>query len=275
LHTCRDQDVENWINQAKAALSEVGNFNVAYRGTYLLREQLQVLEKKPPCRNFVPVFQQGILLGLYLIKTTGDVVSTERFVTTDQITNVFHDTKDPLGVGVTIAYKFAPWNNAIAVAPFVSFDYLNASVNHTFPNGSFLGTTSNFASTAGVKVGPELPMGIWLYGIAGASVLNETLKVNFIPVASSTTTSVAGATVGFGGAFSPSFMQGLALPVSLFIEYQHTWWQDAQFNQPLASPFFNYNFRRQDDTFRFGFLVSLDAPPPPAPSYPVKAPRLK
>jgi hypothetical protein len=218
-----------------------------------------------------------VYLGLNLIKTTGDGKSTEtQAFLPFQVTGDFHDRKDPVGVGFLIGYKFSPWANNIVVSPFAQFDYLNAAVNHTFPNGSFLGTTANFTVTGGVKVGPMVAPGVWLYGIAGVSVLNETLNINFIPVSSSRSTTVPGATVGFGGAFSPSFLQGFALPVSLFLEYQHTWWQDAQFNMPAASPFFNYNFRRQDDTFRFGFLVSLDAPPPaPAPSYPVKAPRLK
>src|ERR1019366_5192596 len=114
------------------------------------------------------------------------------------------------------------------------------------------------------------------YGIAGVSVLNETLNVNFLPVASSTTATVPGATVGIGGAWQPSFLQGFGRPVSLFAEYQHTWWQSANFNTPAASPLFNYNFARQDDVVKFGFTVSLSAPPQaPAPSYPVKAPMLK
>lgn len=54
--------------------------------------------------------------------------------------------------------------------------------------------------------------------------------------------------------------------MSLFLEYQHTWWQDAQFNQPPNSPLFNYNFRREDDTIKLGFLVALSAPTPPAPT---------
>jgi hypothetical protein len=61
-------------------------------------------------------------------------------------------------------------------------------------------------------------------------------------------------------------------------EYHHTWWQDAQFNSPAASPLFSYNFRRQDDVVKLGFNVHFDEPPsaPPASStYPVKAPRLK
>jgi hypothetical protein len=63
--------------------------------------------------------------------------------------------------------------------------------------------------------------------------------------------------------------------VSVFAECQYTWWQDANFNAPAASPFFNYTFRRQDDLVKLGFTVSLNAPPPVAPSYPVKAPALK
>src|SRR5262249_44161222 len=41
---------------------------------------------------------------------------------------------------------------------------------------------------------------------------------------------------------------------------------------PPASPLFNYNFHREDDTVKFGLTVSLGAPLPlPVPTYPVKA----
>ena len=224
-----------------------------------------------------PNGQVGFNLGIYGIKTTGHVKSIETSALPPfPVTNEFDDTRDPLGVGVSIGYKFAPFANNIVVSPFVSFDYLNAAVNHTFPGGSFLGTTANVAGTAGLKIGPQFGEGVWVYGIAGASVLNETLKVNFIPVSSSTDATVPGGTVGAGVAWQPSFLKGFGLPVSLFAEYQHTWWQDAHFNTPAASPFFNYNFRREDDVVKFGFTVSLSAPPlAPAPTYPVKAPALK
>jgi hypothetical protein len=50
--------------------------------------------------------------------------------------------------------------------------------------GSFLGTTANFMGSFGVKVGPQFDA-FWLDGIAGVSVLNETLNINFIPVSNS------------------------------------------------------------------------------------------
>ena len=241
----------------------------------LIRARLAAL---PPCDiDYLPVFSGGFLLGVYVNKSVGDQVVTERFVLTDQTTNQFSDYHDPFGVGINIAYAFAPWRNNVVVAPYVSLEWPNLSVNHTFPGGSFLGSTSNVSGTAGVKIGPTVTPNVWLYGIAGLSVLNETLNINFIPVASSTTATVPGATVGIGGAWQPNFLQGFGRPVSLFLEYQHTWWQSANFNTPAASPLFDYNFARQDDAVKFGFNVSLNPPPAAASGSPmvVKAPPSK
>jgi hypothetical protein len=227
------------------------------------------LEGLPPCATgYRTVFANGAFLGIYVIKATGSTVVTERFIRTDQITHEFSDSHDPAGVGINIAYAFTPWNNNFVLSPFVSLDYLNNTVNHDFAGGSFLGSTANVSGTAGVKIGPSITPDFWLYGIAGASVLNETLNVNFLPVTSSTNKTVAGGTVGAGFAFRPGFLQNLGRPVSLFAEYHHTWWQDAQFNSPAASPLFNYNFRRADDVVKLGFNVHFEEPPPapPAPS---------
>ena len=87
-------------------------------------------------------------------------------------------------------------------------------------------------------------------------------------MSSSTNATVPGATIGAGAAWQPNFLQGFGRPVSLFLEYQHTWWQSANFKTPGASPLFNYNFARKDDVVKFGFTVSLD-PPLSAPTRPV------
>jgi hypothetical protein len=252
------EDMVESLVRIKARLDEARN----WLGSY------------PPCvTGYGTAFANGTFIGLYLVKTNGTAIITERFIATDKITNGFSDSHDPLGVGINIAYAFAPWNNGFVVSPFASLDYLNNSVNHTFPGGSYLGSTANVAGTAGVKIGPSITRDFWLYGIAGVSVLNETLNVNFLPVTSSTTKTVGGATLGAGFAFKPGFLQNLGRPVSLFAEYHHTWWQDAQFNSPAASPLFNYNFRRSDDVVKLGFNVHFDEPAavPPPTGMPVKA----
>src|ERR1039457_1170331 len=53
----------------------------------------------------------GGYIGGELVKNWGWVRSTERLATTDVITNRFTDTADPLGGGLIVGYKFAPWAN--------------------------------------------------------------------------------------------------------------------------------------------------------------------
>ena len=220
------------------------------------------------CPPLTPVVDtSGLIIGFHVIKITGLGEITERLIATGEITNFFKEKHDPAGFGVSIAYKF-PWINSIAIAPFAEFDYLHLPVNHTFPNGSFLGTTANVAGTFGIKIGPQITQSLWVYGIAGVSVLNETLNINFIPVSSSRDATVAGATFGGGVAWQPSFLQGFGLPVALNFEYEHTWWQDAHFDAPAASPAFNYTFRRQDDLFKFGVTIAL-SPSAPAAERPI------
>jgi hypothetical protein len=241
-----------------------------------LEGEYRQLMDLPPCVvGYGTAFANGVFLGLYVIKATGGAVITERFIRSDQITNQFQNSHDPAGVGINVAYGFTPWHNNVVVSPFVSLDYLNNGVNHNFAGGSYLGTTANVAGTAGIKIGPSITAGFWMYGIAGVSALNEALNVNFLPVMSSTSKTVAGATLGAGFAFRPGFLQNWGRPVSLFAEYHHTWWQDAQFNSPAASPLFNYNFRREDDVIKLGFNVHFDEPvpmPAPQPGIYVKTP---
>jgi hypothetical protein len=233
-----------------------------------LLRYIRELEHYPTCPPGSVYPQIGFFIGGHFIKLTGDVKSTERLDATGQVTNQFSDSKDPVGGGLIVGAKFTPWSNNVVLAPFASFDFLHAAVNHTFAGGSFLGSTANFIGTAGVKVGPQF-QSFWAYGIAGVSVLNETLNVNFLPVTSSTDANVPGATIGAGFAYKLPNLPN----VSLFAEYQHTWWRDGKFNTPAASPLFNYTFARQDDVAKLGFTVSLGAPPlPPLSNLPVKAP---
>jgi hypothetical protein len=228
----------------------------------IARDEKEVKDRPlcPPGEALNPRF--GLYIGGHLIKNWGLSTLLEDDADTGAQTNKFTDHADPVGGGFLIGYRLAPLGANIVVSPFASFDFMHAPVNHTFAGGSFLGTTANFMGTFGVKVGPQFDA-FWLYGIGGAGVLNETLNINFLPVASAQSSTVPGGIAGFGGAWQPNFLQGFGLPVSVFAEYQHFWWADATFNRPAASPNFNYTFRRQDDLVKIGFTVDLFPPLPP------------
>jgi hypothetical protein len=208
-----------------------------------------------PCPPPEGRYFTGLNGGFSLNETVGILTWIESLngVTTNQNSA----RRDPFGAGINIGYGFRPWNNNLVVNPFLSFDYQGWSVNYVFPNGSFIGTKSNYEGTAGVKIGPTFPAGVWLYAIGGVSFLNETLTVNFIPVSSSTTKTVPVATLGLGGAIQPSWLQVFGVPTSLSLEWQHTWWQTANFNNPASSPAFSYAYKREDDKIKLGINFYL------------------
>jgi hypothetical protein len=213
----------------------------------------------------------GPYFGLETMENFGRVRSTESLATTDMVTNQFTDSGDPLGVGIVGGYNFKPWNNKVVIGPFASFDYLNQTINHNFAGGQFLGTTTHWFMNAGLKAGVVTAPGFYFYGLAGAAFLNHDLNVNFATTAQSNVTT-PGFMFGVGGEYQPPSWKLSGLPVSLFAQYQHTWWSNANFNAPTSSPAFNYAFRREDDTIKFGVNFYFGAAPAPAaPAYPVKA----
>jgi hypothetical protein len=204
----------------------------------------------------------GSYFSLLMLKPTGWQQITERDKISGLITNQFFDSNDPLGFGLAAGYNFAPWNNNIVVGPFASIDWYKLSVNHTFSGGTFLGTTSHWVATAGVKAGVVTAQHLYIYGLAGAAWLNQDLNVNFATAASQNTTA-PGFTLGLGGEYHPTSWSLFGKPVSVFAQYQHTWWSTANFNTPTSSPGFNYAFKREDDTIKLGLNIYLSAPTPP------------
>jgi outer membrane autotransporter protein len=198
----------------------------------------------------------GGYLGGELVKNSGRVKSTETSAATGAITNQFSDTGDPVGGGLVAGYNFTPWNNNWVVGPFASFDWLRLTINHTFPTGFYLGTTTNWIANLGGKAGYMVAPNWQVYGLAGAAWLNESLNINFPAGFSTKSATTPGFTLGLGTEYHPSTWQVAGHPISLFAQYQHTWYANANFNTPTpASPGFNYAFKRDDDMLKFGVIV--------------------
>ena len=219
----------------------------------------------------------GGYLGGELAKNSGVERKIERSAFNDAITNDLRDSGDPIGIGLVAGYNFRPSNGNFVVGPFASFDYLRQTINRNFAGGQFLGSTTHWFGNVGVKAGFVTAPGIYFYGLAGAAFLNHDLNVNFATAAQSNTTTT-GFTAGLGAEYQPAAWRISGHPVSLFAQYQHTWWNNADFNRPASSPAFNYAYQRQDDTFKLGVNFYFGAAPPAQPStpaYPVKAPTMK
>jgi hypothetical protein len=184
-----------------------------------------------------------------------------------QPTNELIENGDPLGVGFVVGHNFAV-GNGIIIGPYASFDFLRMKINRTFAGGTFIGSTTHWFANVGAKVGMVTPPGVFLYALGGASLLNHDLNINFGGPITSENKTTPGGSLGFGAEFQPSIMQGFGVPISVFLQYQHTWWSDAKLDRPVASPLFNYKFARQDDALRVGlnFYFGSGARPPSRPA---------
>ncbi len=208
---------------------------------------------EPPKVSSASSAWTGYYIGGELAKNSWRNRSTETLAATGTITNQFTDSGDPLGGGITGGFNFK--NGNLVFGPFASIDLLHQTMNHNFGGGNFLGTTTHRIVTAGAKLGIETMPGLLVYGIGGVSWLNEDMNINFGGPVTSQNTTVRGFTLGPGIEFQPAALQKAGMPVSVFAQYQHTWWQDANLNNPVASPGFNYAFHHTDDTIRFGVNI--------------------
>jgi hypothetical protein len=224
-----------------------------------LKAYLEDLERRFEAKesghaSLCPAPLGGMYGGVEVAKTTGQMRVTERLSDTGLPTNDFKDSRDPIGVGLTLGYNFVPSPRVIA-GPFFNVLVLNQTIKHPFAGGAFLGTSTRLFGTGGVKLGFAVTPALVAYGLAGGSLLNKdvTVALGFPPT--SVNRTVVGGTLGAGLEYRPPGWNLLGAPVSVFAQYQHTWWDRTRLERPASSPLFDYAFQRQDDTFKFGVNV--------------------
>lgn len=203
--------------------------------------------KAPPPAPVVDSFT-GPEVGISLVETSR---SRDCVTSNDPGANGLCWVKDPVGVEFSAGYGFRPWANNWIVTPFAEVDVPNITNNYYFPGfpGAYMGTRSNYDVLGGLKVGPTIMPNLWVYGIGAVGVNNEKMTITFLNAVptSSATATVFGAAAGAGVAWEP-----FSAPVSLSFEFRHEWWNTANYNNPAASPGFNYGFRQQDNTWLLG-----------------------
>ena len=201
----------------------------------------------------------GFYVGAEFMGNWGKLGITEMDRFNNAVTNQFDRSGKRDGFGFQFGYKFAPWNNGVTVNPFVSTDFFDQTIRQSFPNTTYLGTATNWALTTGVKIGYDVRPDVNIYSLGGATFLNQKAEINFGGPITSETKTVPGLALGIGAEYKPSFLQGYGVPVSVYAQYQHTWYKDVHLDNPTASPGFNYAFQRSDNIVKLGvnFYPSL------------------
>jgi hypothetical protein len=208
------------------------------------------------------------------------VVTNEFLAATGMQTNHFNDSGNGFGGGINGGFNWMPWGGNIVTGVVFDANGLSDKVNHTFIGGTFIGSTVNFEASADVRAGVLITPTTLLYGQTGLSVADQRLQINFGGPITDTTQWTAGYNLGGGAEWMlPANVLPWGRSTSLFISYEHTWWDKASLTMPVASPFFNYTWLRQSDAVEVGFRIRFGDPGVPlAPSsgiMAVKAPPSK
>jgi opacity protein-like surface antigen len=191
------------------------------------------------------------------------VTTNEFFADTGMRTNSFDDRGSGLGGGVNFGWNWQPFNPNIVTGVVVEVNALNDKVQHDLPGGNYIGSITNFNASAKARAGVLVTPTLLLYGQTGISIANQQLKIDFGGPETNESQFVPGYTLGFGAEWK---LARNPLPfgrqMSLFAEFDHTWWDTAKLTMPAASPLFNHTWQRESDKVSFGVRVSFSNPTP-------------
>jgi hypothetical protein len=199
-------------------------------------------------------------------------VSTNEFLAATGVqTSHLDDSGSGFGGGINGGYNWMPWGGNIVTGVVFDANGLSDKVNHTFPGGTFIGSTVNFEASADVRAGVLTSPNLLLYGQTGVSVADQRLQINFGGPITDTTQWTAGYNLGGGAEWMlPANTLPWGRSTSLFVSYDHTWWNKASLTMPAASLPFNYTWLRQSDAVEVGFRIRFGDPGVPvAPSGPM------
>ena len=172
-----------------------------------------------------------------------------------------------VGGGGQIGFAFpvplggpVPFNNVL-INPFVEFADPNTKAQEIFAGGGSIRVSSNFEFTGGVQIGPVIFVpgvgNVNVYGIVAGSVEKQKFTFDFSPISTSENKIVSGLTFG-GGAAIALPQQIFGLPTQVFVNIEHTDWQNVTINTPAAAPFTNFKFNNSENRFQVGVRMTLN-----------------
>ncbi len=213
-----------------------------------------------PCLpgSAVPCSWTGPYAGVQIGGSWSGVRTNEYLAATGVPTNAFTNSGSGFSGGINLGHNWQPWGDIFVVGTGVDVNLVNDNVKRSFAGGTFISSTINFTGAAQVRAGGLATPALMLYVQTGIAIANQNLKINFGGPITSQSQITPGFTLGAGAEWqmpTPLF-SGLG-PTSLFIDYNHTWWDKARLKMPVSSPLFNYTWSRQSDTVKVGLRVKF------------------
>ena len=188
----------------------------------------------------------GPFVGAELAGSADSVDTTETTAATGAVFHKFTSSGGGIGGGVNLGYDWRLPQSPVVFGALASFDGLGNGA------GGVLDTKDDYAGLVEARAGYLLnPMLLW-YGETGLALAREHVTANLGGPATSLGRTATG--YALGGGFELA-LPGRASPVagtSLFVDYQHIWWDSGTMTTPAAAPNLDFRWQRESNLVRLG-----------------------
>jgi hypothetical protein len=188
----------------------------------------------------------GPFVGAEMLGSLDSVDTTETTAATGATFHKFSSSGGGIGGGFNLGYNWQLPENQFVVGALASFDGLSNGAGGVFH------TNDDYAGLIEARAGYLLnPVLLW-YGETGLAIGQENARANL----GGPTTSLSRTATGFalGGGFEWALpAQTLAFAgTSLFVDYQHIWWDSGTMTTPAAAPNLDFRWQRESNIVRLG-----------------------
>jgi hypothetical protein len=198
----------------------------------------------------------GPFAGVQFWGSSNHVITNEFNADSDVRTNHFNDSGTAIGVGINAGYNWQPWGTSFVLGPVVDANILNDQVKHSFPGGASISSTVNFTASAQLRAGVLVMPDLLVFAQTGPSIANQSLKIDFGGPRTDTSKITPGWAIGGGAEWKlPAIILRAFGTPSLFVSYEHSFWNNAKLKMPVASPGFNYSWKRDSDAIKLGIRI--------------------
>jgi len=206
-------------------------------------------QSAPP--SIPPTSWAGPFVGGQIVGSLGTVGTSEVTTATGALFHHFDSLTGGGGGGVNLGYNWLPWGNSWLVGVVADIGGLSDSGGHVFR------TTDDVTGTAGVRIGLFTSPDLLWYGQTGVAVTDENIRVDFGGPITGRSHSGAGYALGSGAEWA---LPAMPLPLSattasVFIDYQHIWWDSGSLHMPAAVPTLNFRWQRDGDMLKAGLRL--------------------
>jgi hypothetical protein len=174
----------------------------------------------------------------------------------NDLTDRFDDTGSSWSGGFNAGYNWRIWNNVVVGVVF-DVNGLHDKVRHDLGSDFYVGSTVDFTASAQGRVGLLVTPNTLFYVKGGISVGDHRFQIDRGGPETDERKIVPGGTIGVGSEWKLAMPIILGRSTSVFVDYQHTWWDTVRLDQPIAAPWSNYSWQRQTDKvdvgMRWGF----------------------